>query len=59
MYTTYEVKPRKNEDNRGEKITVMQQCSTEQRSTVDSRRRLTNLKMLVSQSMSAVLRQSV
>jgi len=59
MYTTYEVKPRENEDNRGEKITVMQQCSTEQRSTVDSRRRLTNLKMLVSQSMSAVLRQSV
>jgi len=41
------------------KITIMQQCSTEQRSTVDSKRRLTNLKMLVSQSMSAVLRQSV
>jgi len=46
-------------DNHGEKIAMMQQCSTEQRSTVDSRRRLTNFKMLVSQSMSAVLRQSV
>ena len=43
----------------GEKITMMQQRSTEQRTTVDSRRRLTNFKMLVSQSMSAVLRQSV
>jgi len=31
----------------------------QQRSTVDSRRRLTNFKMLVSQPMSAVLRQSV
>jgi len=41
------------------KITMMQQRSTKQRSTVDSRRRLTNLKMLVSHSMSAVLRQSV
>jgi len=29
------------------KITMMRQRSTEQRSTVDSRRRLTNLKMLV------------
>jgi len=37
----------------------MQQRSTEQRSTVDSRRRLTNFKVLVSQSMSTVLRQSV
>ena len=33
----------------------MQQHSTEQRSTVDSRRHLTNFKMLVSHSMSAVL----
>jgi len=40
------------------KITMMQQRSTEQHSTVDSRR-LTNFNMLVSQSMSAVLRQSV
>jgi len=38
---------------------MMQQRSTEQRSAVDSRRRLTNFKMLVSQSVSAVLRQSV
>jgi len=38
---------------------MMQQRSTEQSSTVDSRRRLTNFKMLVSQSVSAVLRQSV
>jgi len=29
---------------------MMQQCSTEQSSTVDSRRRLTNLKLLASQS---------
>jgi len=36
------------------KITMMQQRSTEQRSTVDSRRRVTNFKMLVSQSVSAV-----
>jgi len=36
---------------------MMQQRSTEQRSTVDSRRRLTNFKVLVSHSMSAVLRQ--
>ena len=36
---------------------MMQQRSTEQLSTVDSRRRLTNF--IVSQSMSAVLRQSV
>jgi len=41
------------------KITMMQQRSTVQRLTVDSRRRLTNFKMLVSHSMSAVLRQSV
>jgi len=41
------------------KITIMQQRSTGQGSTVDSRRRLTNVKMLVSHSMSAVLRQSV
>ena len=41
------------------KITIMQQRSTEQRSTIDSRRRLTNFKMLVSHLMSAVLRQSV
>jgi len=38
---------------------MMQQRSNGQRSAVDSRRRLTNFKMLVSQSMSAVLRQSV
>jgi len=38
------------------KITVMQQRSTEQRSTVDLRRRLTNFKMLVGRSVSAVLR---
>jgi len=37
---------------------MMQQRSTEQRSTVDSTRRQTNFKMLVSQSMSAVFRQS-
>jgi len=30
------------------KITMMQQRSTRQRSTVDSRRRLTNFEMLVS-----------
>jgi len=41
------------------KITMMQQRSNGQRSTVDSRRRLTNFKMLVSHSMSAVVRQSV
>jgi len=38
---------------------MMQQHSTEQRSAVDSRRRLTNFKTLISQSMSAVLRQSI
>jgi len=38
---------------------MQQRSNEEQRSTVDSRRRLTNFKMLVSQSMSAVLRQSV
>jgi len=37
------------EDNHGEKNTMMQQGSTEQRSTVDSRHRVTNFKMLVSQ----------
>jgi len=37
----------------------MQQRSTKHRSTVELRRRLTNFKMLVSHSMSAVLRQSV
>ena len=37
------------------KITMTQQRSTEQRSAVDSK----NFKMPVSQSMSAVLRQSV
>jgi len=41
------------------KITMMQQRSNGQRSTVDLRRRLTNFKMLVSHSMSAVLKQSV
>ena len=41
------------------KITITQQRSTEQRSAViDSRRRLTNFQTLVSQSVSAVLRQS-
>jgi len=40
-------------------MTVMQQCSTEQGSTVDSRHHLTNFTMLVSYSMSAVLRHSV
>jgi len=39
------------------KITMMQR-STGQRSTADSRHRLTSFKMLVSHSMSAVLRQS-
>jgi len=43
----------------GTKITTMQQRSTEQHSTVDLRCRLTNFKMLVSHSMSVVLRQSV
>jgi len=49
-------------DENGEKVMVkkspMMQRSTEQRSTVDSKRRLTNFKTSVSQSMSAVLRQS-
>jgi len=40
-------------------IIMMQQGSTKQRSSVYLRRRLTNFKMLVSHSMSAVLRQSV
>jgi len=60
MCTTHEVQPRKNEDGAKiiivKKITMMQQRSTKQRSTVDSRRRLTNFKMLVSHSMSAALR---
>jgi len=49
----------KNDD--GAKIIMVKKITiwTEQRSAVDSRRRLTNFKMLVSQSMSAVLRQSV
>jgi len=38
---------------------MMQQHSTEQDSTVDSKRHLTSFKMLVGHSMSAVLRQSV
>jgi len=46
-------------DDDGENITMMQQRSTEQCSTVDLRCCLTNFEMLVSQSMSAVLRQSV
>jgi len=37
---------------------MMQQRLTEQRSTVDLRRRLTNFKILVSHSMSTVLRRS-
>jgi len=43
MCTTYEVEPRKNEDGAKTiivKITIMQQRSTEQRSTVDLRHRL-------------------
>jgi len=48
---------RRCEDNHGEKIAMMQQCSAEQDSAVDSRRRLTNFKMLV--SLSVVFRQSV
>jgi len=54
MCTTYEVLLRKNENSAKiimvKKIAMMQQRSTEQRSTVDSSRRLTNFKMLVSQS---------
>jgi len=38
---------------------MIQQRSTERRSTVDSRRHLINFQMFVSHSMSAVLRQSV
>jgi len=38
---------------------MMQQHSIEQRSTVDSKRRLANFKTLVSHSVSLVLRQSV
>jgi len=61
MWTTYEVSLRKIEDSAKmvKKITIIQQRSTEQCSAVDSRRRLKNLKMSVSQSMSAVLKQSV
>ena len=40
------------------KIATMQQCSTENGSAVDPRR-LINFKMSISQSVSAVLRQSV
>jgi len=50
VYNIRSIAYRKNED--GEKIITMQQ-----RSTVDSRCRVTNYKLLVSQSMSAVLRQ--
>jgi len=61
--TTYEVQPRKNEDDAKiimvKKIAMMQRRSTEQRLTVESQRRLTNFNVLVSQSVSAVLRQSV
>jgi len=38
---------------------MVQQHWTEQRSTVDSRRRQTNFKMLVSQLVWTVLRQSI
>jgi len=38
---------------------MMQQRSTKQRSTIDLRRHLTIFKMLVSRSVSAVLRLSV
>jgi len=59
LYSLYEER-RWCEDNHSEKkLTMMQQHPTEQRSIVDSRRRLTNFKMLVSHSVSAVLRQSV
>jgi len=60
MCTTYKVQRRKNEDRAKiimvKEITTMRQRSIEQRSTVDSRRHLTKFKMLVSQSMSAVLK---
>ena len=53
MCTTHEVQRRKNEDSAKiitvKKITMMQQRSTGRCSTVDSRRRLTNFKMSVSQ----------
>jgi len=61
MCTTCEIWPRKKEDS-AKIITVKKspwcnnvQKSKEQRSTVDSRRCLTNFKMSVSHSMSAVL----
>ena len=46
-------------DNHVEKITMIQQCLTEWGSAVDSRRRPTNFKMIVRQSVWAVLRQSI
>jgi len=50
----YNIQPTKNKDNLDEKVIMMQiimmQRSTEQRSAVDSRRCLTNFKMLVSHS---------
>jgi len=55
-----EIRQSKNVTNFTLNVTINTlKCSTEQRSAVDSRRRLTNFKMLVSQSVSAVLRQSV
>jgi len=51
----YSVEKTKTEDSAKiimvKKIAMMQQRSTGQRSAVDSRRRLTNFKMLVSQSL--------
>ena len=65
MCTTHEVAEKERRwcvDNHGEKNqheSTMQQRSTEQRSTVNSKRRMTYIKILVRHSMSAVLRQSV
>jgi len=60
MCTTYQVKPRKKTEQAimVKKIATMQQCSTENGSAVDPKR-LINFKMSISQSVSAVLRQSV
>jgi len=53
LFNIWQYKERRRcEDNHGEKIAMMQQCSTEYRSAVDLRRRLTNFKMSVSQSVS-------
>ena len=55
-YTKYSLE--KNEDGEGAKIIIVKNHHDAQRSTVDSRRLLTNFKMFVSHLMSAVLRQS-